>query len=73
MTRIVAGEATIVLMPYKSMMRALGRMCPLAYERCRITIPHTISSPRRNAWGRWGAGQIQVAAALGQRSDGLSR
>lgn len=50
MTTIVAGEATIVLMPYKSMMRALGGSCPLAYERCCITVPHTTSSPRRNAW-----------------------
>lgn len=31
---------TIVLMPYKSMMRALYGMGPLAYERCRITVPH---------------------------------
>lgn len=51
MTTIVSGEATIMLMPYKSMMRALGGRCPLAYEKCRITVPHTTSSPRRNAWG----------------------
>lgn len=50
MTAIVAGEATIMLMPYKSMMRALSERCPLAYEKCRITVPHTLSSPRRIAW-----------------------
>lgn len=62
MTKILEGEATIVLMPYKSMMRALYGMGPLAYESCRITVPHT--RPRRIAWGRLRAGQIQVASAL---------
>lgn len=57
MTATVASEATAVLMPYKSMMRALGGMCALTYERCRITVPHTISSPRRNAWDHWERGR----------------
>lgn len=61
MTGIAASEATTVLMPYKSMMRALCGMCPLAYEKCRITVPHTTPSPRRNARRPLGAGQIQVS------------
>lgn len=75
MTGVAASEATIVLMPYKSMMRALRGMCPLAYEKCRITVPHTTPSPRRNARGPLGAGQIQVASSTGSPLGevGLSR
>lgn len=49
MTTFNAREATIMLMPYKSMMRALSGMSPLAYESRRITVPHTHPNPRRNA------------------------
>lgn len=57
MTRATEGEATIVLMPYKSMMRALYGMAPLAYESCRITVPHTPLQPQAHCMGPPRAGQ----------------
>ena len=60
----------ILLMPYKSMMRALSGTSPLAYESRRITVPHTHLQPRTHCMGPLGAGQIQVAAAaLGEKLD----
>lgn len=64
MAGIVASEATIVLMPYKSMMRALCGMCPLAYEKCRITVPHTTPAPDAMHGDRWGRGRSRWLAAL---------